>query len=87
MTELEAIKGRLADREKVEWLIYEIFYANPIAFARKNLAIALERYALGLPLATPEEQQQKLLDTMTDDERASWHRANNARKLAERGVE
>lgn len=84
--ELAAIKARLADNEALEWFVYEIFYANPIAFARKNLVVALQRHLLGLPLTTPEEEQRKLLDAMTDGERADWWRAENARRLAERGV-
>lgn len=84
--ELAAIKARLADNEALEWFVYEIFYANPIAFARKNLVIALQRHLLGLPLTTPEEEQRKMLDVMTDEERAEWWRAENARRLTERGV-
>lgn len=84
--ELRAIKDRLADNAKLEWFIYEIFYANPIAFARKNLVIALQRHLLGLPLTTPEEEQRKLLDALSDDERAEWWRAENARRLVQRGV-
>lgn len=85
--ELSAIKERLADSKALEWFIYEIFYANPIAFARENLVIALQRHLLGLPLVTPEEQQRKLLDSMTDEDRAEWWRAENARRLAVRGIE
>lgn len=84
--ELAEIKARLADSEKLEWLVYEIFYANPIAFARKNLVIALRRHLLGEPLATPEEEQLRHLDTLSDEDRAAWHRANNAEKLKQRGV-
>lgn len=81
--ELSAIKARLADNEALEQFVYEIFYANPIAFARKNLVIALQRYLLGLPLSTPEEEQQKHLDTLTADQRAAWWRAKNADRLAQ----
>lgn len=84
--ELAAIKARLADSEKLEWLVYEIFYANPIAFARKNLVIALQRHLLGEPLSTPEEEKLRHLDTLSDEDRAAWHRANNAEKLKQRGV-
>jgi hypothetical protein len=84
--ELAEIKARLDDLPKLEWLIYEIFYANPIAFARKNLAIAIRRHLLGLPLATPEEAQAAFLDTLSPDERAIWWRGENARRLEVRGV-
>ena len=85
-TELAEIKVRLADNEALEWFVYEIFYANPIAFARKNLVIALQRHLLGLPLVTPEEARRKMLDELTDEERAEWWRAENARRLEIRGV-
>lgn len=84
--ELAAIKARLADNEALEWMIFEVFYANPIAFARKNLAIALQRYVLGLPLATQEEERAKYLDGLSEDERAAWWRGENARRLEVRGV-
>lgn len=84
--ELAAIKARLADNEALEWFVFEIFYANPIAFARKNLVIALQRHLLGLPLVTPEEERRKMLDDLSDEERAEWWRAENARRLAVRGV-
>lgn len=86
-SELGPIKARLADNEKLEWFVYEIFYANPIAFARQNLVIALQRHLLGLPLTTPEEEQRKMLDDMTHEERAEWWRAENARRLVVRGIE
>ena len=85
--ELDEIKSRLADNKKLEWFIFEIFYANPIAFARKNLVIALQRYLLGLPLKTPEEEQQEYLDTLSEEDRAAWWRAENARRLSIRGIE
>lgn len=81
------LRARLADNETLEWFIFEIFYANPIAFARKNLVIALQRHLLGLPLVTPEEAQRRMLDEMSDENRAAWWRAENARRLAVRGVE
>lgn len=84
--ELAQIKARISDNAKLEWFVYEIFYANPIAFARKNLVIALQRHLLGLPLATPEEQQRAMLDGMTADERAQWWRAENERRLEIRGA-
>lgn len=87
MGQLQEVKKRLADHAKMEWMIYEIFYANPIAFARKNLAIQLERYALGLPLVTPEEEQARMLDEMSAEDRAAWWRAENARKLTLRDAE
>lgn len=84
--ELAAIRRRLADSAALEWFVYEVFYANPIAFARQNLVVALQRHLLGLPLATPEEAQRQMLDGMSDDERAEWWRGENARRLAIRGV-
>lgn len=81
LDELAAIKARIADNETLERLVFEIFYANPIAFARKNLVIALQRHLLGLPLVTPEEAQAKMLDAMSDEDRAAWWRAENARRL------
>lgn len=81
-----ALRERLADNEKLEWFVYEIFYANPIAFARKNLVIALQRHLGGLPLTTPAEERRAYLDSLSDDERAEWWRAENARRLAIRGV-
>lgn len=84
--ELAAIKARLADSEKLEWFVYEIFYANPIAFARKNLVIALQRYLLGEPLKTEDEERAVFLDTLTEDERAAWWRGENARRLEIRGA-
>lgn len=85
--ELAAIKERLADNAALEWMIFEVFYANPIAFARKNLAIAIQRHVLGLPLATEEELQAKYLDSLSEDERALWWRGENARRLEVRGVD
>ena len=84
--ELQAIKSKLADNKKLEWFVYEIFYANPIEFARANLVVALQRYLLGLPLSTPEEEQTRMLDKLSAEDRAAWWRAENARRLAIRGV-
>ena len=85
--ELAEIKARIADNATLEWFVYEIFYANPIEFARANLVIALQRHLLGLPLKTPEEEQREMLDGLSDEDRAAWWRAENARRLAVRGVE
>ncbi len=86
-TEIAEIKARIADNKTSEWFVYEIFYGNPIEFARSNLVIALQRHLLGLPLKTPEEEQREMLDGMSEENRAAWWRAENARRLAIRGVE
>ena len=86
MSELEEIKARIADTEKLEWFVYEIFYANPIAFARHNLVVALQRHLLGLPLVTEEEAALKRVAALPHEERAEWWRAENARRLEIRGA-
>jgi hypothetical protein len=80
--ELEAIKVRLADNKRLERFVYEIFYANPIGFARENLVIALQRHLLGEPISTPEEERERMLEQLSAEDRAAWWRAENARRLA-----
>jgi hypothetical protein len=83
---LDGLLERLNDSEALEWFVFEIFYANPIAFARRNLVIALQRHLKGEPLVTPEEAQARMLDELSAEDRAAWWRAENARRLSERGV-
>lgn len=84
MTEADQIKERLANKPELEKLIYEVFYGGPLAFAKKNLAIAIERYVLGLPRLTRDEEQREYLDTLTAEERAAWWRRENERRELEK---
>jgi len=81
VTELDQIKARLADHAALKAMVYHVFYGNPIECASENLAVAIERYALGLPLVTEEEAQRAMLDALSPEDRAAWWRNRNAEIL------
>jgi hypothetical protein len=81
---LKGVKDRLADHKMLKDMVYHVFYGNPIEHGSANLAIAIERYALGQPLVTEEEKQRAMLDSLSAEDRAAWWRARNAEILSDR---
>jgi hypothetical protein len=79
MIECQEIKERLKNHRKLEEVIRQTFYSSPIEGAALNLAAALERYVLGLPLISVDQELRIFLSTLTTDERASWWREQNAK--------
>lgn len=73
------ILARVDDNAALEKLIYTVFYGGEIAFARRRLARALQRYLRGEPLLTAEEEQQEYLATLSHEERAEYWRERNRR--------
>ena len=78
---LKAVKGRLANHEALKAMVYHVFYGNPLENASTNLAVAIERYALGQPLVTEGEKQRAMLDSLSPEDRAAWWRLKNAAVL------
>lgn len=78
---INAMKARLADHASLKAIVYHVFYGNPLENASANLAVALERYALGQPLVTEEEKQRAMLDSLDPEDRAAWWRVKNASVL------